>query len=345
MLKAILTRSFLAATAAMTVAGCASSSVDDPQPADEKQEMRFAVNDVSSRALATNSTLTTEGSTFDVWGQMVRTQPTGGTRIKVFDGVTVTRTATDWTYDNPQYWFPGFTYDFKAIYSAGENLTTTYGDDGSLTVSNFDGTKGIDLLLANETRICPEAVAGGTTPMGTVDLKFRHQLSRVTFRGYSDEKLLGTGRRIVVTKIAVGGFASKGDVTVDGATGTATWTTDAIDSNPVKTISSETGIFLEYAGTDLFDGDAALLVIPQQIPDGAYVEITYKYNMGADYTHTARASLNNGGVTKWEAGKSYRYPFTFNEGIFWDLPTVDAWIDSPINGRPGFNIDIDNNSI
>lgn len=118
MLKAILTRSFFAATAAMTVVGCASS-VDDPQPADEKQEMRFAVNDVSSRALATNSTLTTEGATFDVWGQMVRTQPAGGTRIKVFDGVTVTRTATDWSYDNPQYWFPGFTYDFKAIYKIG----------------------------------------------------------------------------------------------------------------------------------------------------------------------------------------------------------------------------------
>lgn len=325
---------------------CVSTS-DEPASADIRSEMRFGVKSENSRAVVDDATFATDGTAFDVWGSFGENNDSPSQSI-ILTKEAVVRSEGDWKYVHLQYWLPKFAYNFQAIYPSSVSSDVKFeAATRRLTVENFDSSKSVDLMAAS---VSVDAATTATyedpavTP-APVDLRFSHLLSRVTFRGYSDEKLLGTGRRIVVTKIAVGGFASKGDVTVDGATGTATWTADAIDSNPVKTISSETGIFLEYAGTDLFDGDAALLVIPQQIPDGAYVEITYKYNMGADYTHTARASLNSGGVTKWEAGKSYRYPFTFNEGIFWDLPTVDAWIDSPINGRPGFNIDIDNNSI
>ena len=313
MLKAILTRSFLAATAAMTVAGCASSSTDEPQPADDRQEMRFAVNDVSSRALATNSTLATQGAAFDVWGQMVRTQPTGGTRIKVFDGVTVTRTATDWTYDNPQYWFPGFTYDFKAIYSAGENLTTTYSDDGSLTVSDFDATKGVDLLFANETRVCPEAAADGTTtPMGTVDLKFRQQLSRVTFGVRTDDRYTGGDnvRKIVVDAIEVTGVNGAATLNI-AADGKTSWSIAADAAKAVYSNSSDGGITLTNDYQDLFPGDKVILAIPQTL-NGVKVKVSYHYTVGSLGDVSTEINLNG----TWEAGKSYRYPIIINTHIF-----------------------------
>lgn len=335
MLKAILTRSFLAATAAMTVAGCASSSVDEPQPADEKQEMRFAVNDVSSRALATNSTLTTEGSTFDVWGQMVRTQPTGGTRIKVFDGVTVTRTATDWTYDNPQYWFPGFTYDFKAIYSAGEKITTNYGDDGSLTISNFDATKGVDLLFANETRVCPEtATDGTTTPMGTVDLKFRHQLSRVTFGVRTDDRYTGGDnvRKIVVDAIEVTGVNGTATLNV-AADGKTSWSIAADAPRVTYSNSPDGGMELSNDYQDLFPGDKVILAIPQTL-NGVKVKVSYHYTTGSLGNVSTEINLNG----TWEAGKSYRYPITINTHIFFGTPEVDEWTTAPISNND-FNIE------
>lgn len=336
----------VAGISCLTLLGACASIDDEPKAPVSGLAMQFDVETANSRAVASDETFETDGTAFKVWGSFGGGSGNAAPAI-VFSGETVTRNSGKWTYSNTQYWLPGFEYDFNAIYPASAAGDATYDhDNNSITLTGLDSTKGIDLMAAysNVDAATTATYQDPDVNPAPVDMRFSHLLSRITFRGYSDEKLLGTGRRIVVTKISIGGFSSNGDVKIskisDGVV-TSDWTPATPTTGEIKSISGDT--YLEYTGTDLFTGDNALLIIPQDIPDGAYLEVTYRYNMGADYEHTARANLKQGGITKWEAGKSYRYPFTFNEGIFFNLPTVDSWTDSPINGRPGFNVDIDNN--
>lgn len=331
------------------LAGCASTS-EEPESPTARQAMRFGVKIDESRAIVTNETLKADGESFSVWSTFSRDDEEQTVApILLFDGETVTRSEGTWSYENTQYWFPKYDYQFRAIYPAGMDGVSTSFDEttGNLSLKNFDTTKGIDLMAAATTvaAAVTETYENPDVTPAPVNMEFKHLLSRITFSGHSDENLHGTGRKIIVTGVTVGGFRTKGDVvfsTNEDGTQSATWTLSDPDENSVVTLTPTDGIELSYEGTDLFAGDNAILVAPQSIPTNAYIEINYKYNLEVDYPHKARANLRVSGLTRWEAGKSYRYPFTFNDAVFFDLPTVDPWSNSPINGRPGFNVDIDN---
>ena len=332
------------------LAGCASTS-EEPESPTARQAMRFGVKIDESRAIVSNATLNADGASFSVWSTFSRNDEEQSVApLLLFDGETVTRSGGTWSYANTQYWFPKFDYQFQAIYPAGmEGVNTSFDTNtGNLSLKNFDTTKGTDLMAAATTVSAAETEKyenPDVTP-APVNMEFKHLLSRITFSGHSDENLHGTGRKLIVTEVKVGGFRTTGDVELstnaDGIQ-SATWTLSEPDENSVVTLTPTDGIELSYEGTDLFTGDNAILVAPQSIPANAYIEITYKYNLEAEYIHKAKANLRVSGLTRWEAGKSYRYPFTFNDAVFFDLPTVDPWSSSPINGRPGFNVDIDNN--
>ena len=85
----------------------ACSSSDEPA-ADPSVPVGFSVQ-TETRAAVTGNTLP-DGSLFKVWG--------GYDGNNVFDGRKVTKTASGCTYTGTEYWVPGKTYNFHAVYPA-----------------------------------------------------------------------------------------------------------------------------------------------------------------------------------------------------------------------------------
>ena len=334
MSKGFHLRPMLPVIAAVLLAcGCSERPADGA--ADHARAMRFGTARVSTRGVVGTAELQAAGSAFAVWGICRKGD---AAPIRVFDGTRVVSDGGQWSYGEPQYWLPMFTYDFRALYPAdlpaGASVAFV-GDGPHLTVGDFDAVSGVDLLAASPAPI--ECDPGRT--MGPVNLEFRHLLARVRFVGRSDEQHLGTGRRIVIDRAVLYGIRTRGDWS--GASFAeelpGSWTPRG------ELLGAESGTYVAESvelatdGTDLFADERALLFIPQELTD-AVLEITYHYDCSESDRYTGRVALKSVSE-RWEAGKSYRYPFTISDRIFFDTPAVEAWQYAPINGSD-FNVDL-----
>lgn len=168
----------------------ACSSSDEPA-ADPSVPVGFSVQ-TETRAAVTGTTLP-DGSLFKVWG--------GYDGNNVFDGRDVTKTASGCTYTGTEYWVPGKTYNFHAVYPAelpaGATLTVA---DGRVSVSNFDcsatGDAAVDLMTASAPDIKADEIIANQNP---VELTFSHLLSHISF--VFDNQLTG-GYAAEVTDIS-----------------------------------------------------------------------------------------------------------------------------------------------
>ncbi len=315
--------------------GCSDDHAD--QTEDDARMVRFGTTRVNTRGVTGNAELQAAGSAFGVWGTC---RKSGSAPMPVFDATTVTCDGNgQWSYDDPQYWLPAFTYDFRALHPADlPQGASAAGSGTQLNVTGFDAASGVDLLAA-----APASIAcNGFGAMAPVNLEFRHLLARVTFVGRSDEQYLGTGRRIVIDRAVLYGMRTQGSWSSEPFTAQkpGAWTPTG---DPVASADSgyTTAAFdLATDGTNLFPGDERMFFIPQELT-GVKLEITYHYN----YSDTGQplrftSSVELGSVSeRWEAGKSYRYPFTISDHIFFETPTVEEWQYAPING-PDFNVDL-----
>lgn len=159
----------------------ACSSSDEPA-ADPSVPVGFSVQ-TETRAAVTGTTLP-DGSLFKVWG--------GYDGNNVFDGREVTKTASGCTYTGTEYWVPGKTYNFHAVYPAElpAGATLTVAGDGTVSVSNFDcsatGDAAVDLMTASAPDIKADEIIASQNP---VELTFSHLLSHISF--VFDNKLTG----------------------------------------------------------------------------------------------------------------------------------------------------------
>lgn len=151
----------------------ACSSSDEPA-ADPSVPVGFSVQ-TETRAAVTGTTLP-NGSLFKVWG--------GYDGNNVFDGREVTKTASGCTYTGTEYWVPGKTYNFHAVYPAElpAEAKLTVAGDGTVSVSNFDcsatGDAAVDLMTASAPDIEADKIIASQNP---VELTFSHLLSHISF--------------------------------------------------------------------------------------------------------------------------------------------------------------------
>lgn len=151
----------------------ACSSSDEPA-ADPSVPVGFSVQ-TETRAAVTGTTLP-NGSLFKVWG--------GYDGNNVFDDREVTKTASGCTYTGTEYWVPGKTYNFHAVYPAElpAGATLTVAGDGTVSVSNFDcsatGDAAVDLMTASTPNIKADKIIASQNP---VELTFSHLLSHISF--------------------------------------------------------------------------------------------------------------------------------------------------------------------
>ena len=274
----------------------ACSSSDEPA-ADPSVPVGFSVQ-TETRAAVTGTTLP-DGSLFKVWG--------GYDGNNVFDGREVTKTASGCTYTGTEYWVPGKTYNFHAVYPAelpAEAILTVAGD-GTVSVSNFDcsatGDAAVDLMTASalDDIKADEIIAN----QNSVELTFSHLLSHISFA--FDNQL--TGYAAEVTDISFS-IQVKGDY--NSSTEPSPWTNlipGAITLYPADAP-------LKVANRSSVTSDPAL-VIPQS---NTGVNVTF--------TVTIREIIDEAGSTmtvvkrftsplattdgEWKMGQRYEYKAT-----------------------------------
>lgn len=285
----------------LAAASCTDTLVG--QPDTDTRAITFQTPQADTRAAVTGTSLTS--GSFLVWGGY------GGNATNVFDAVTVTGENNVWTYEGTRYWKAGETYNFYAVYpSSGTNAgyeSASYDENGNLTITNFDCTKGVDLMTASrEGCVADDMVANGTP----VKFTFQHLLARVNIVGHSE------GGKANITS------ASLTNVAIEGDYKRQQW--QISESNDEYPIVSN--FELPPVPTDI-SGD--LLLLPQNV-SGIKLCIEYQYPgivdsdgnpISKEITYSLPVSIQD-----WEAGMSYKYSFTLiGDYIIFDVPQVNEW--------------------
>ena len=333
-------RPFLCALTLLCAAGCSDASTEPaPEPSREGLAMRFGIPDLESRAAFTAADLQQTGAAVRVWGTYHKSGPSAPVAAAtVFDGTVVTRDdAGLWNYDETQYWFPGFTYHFRALFpadfaarsnAAAAIAAADRGDGMHLTVAGFDASKQLDLLAAAAGPIESRPAVAASK----VAFRFLHLLAQVRFTAFADPD---AGAAVTVTSVRLHGIPRIADWSGAGldpataARGSWSWNavttaddTFAADDSP-KTLS------VDAAAPTALLADRTLL-IPQRL-DGCRLTIAYRYaGETADRTASVSLAAVSGALSRWEAGKSYRYRITIGPAdfILFEAPTIEPWQES-----------------
>lgn len=239
---------------------------------------------------------------FQVWGLMSKGEQTGNP----FDGTTVTKSGSDWTYTTPVYWENGYNYSFVAIAPAGFgtfNAPTTVGQYGSIDFTNDGET---DLIYDVNGEHASKAVSTEGQCPAAIDFIFNHLLSRVKF---TFTNAMDDGSTINVTGVTITNANTKATATLGE---TATWAL-AKDNIPGN---------LTF-GNVLLDGQATDFAAPEsKATDHKYM--IPAISNGQKYTVIFTVTRHHSGVTDqydhtvelpeitMEQGKSYNFTAELN---------------------------------
>lgn len=241
------------------------------------------------------------GDAFSVWGGY-----NGAT--SVFNNETVTYNGTAWTYTGGnRYWTFGNSYDFYAVYPTGVGSCDT---QGTITVRDFDCSKGVDLMTAEETGISYKE----GDPTEAVSFTFRHELARVNIVVQVDPQVSVTDLSATLS-----GYTSSGTLTRPKS-GDASWVTTGTSN------FNKGGIDIpENTSYDLF-GD--LLLIPQSTEG-----ITLTLNLTRDGSPVKYTAHFDESITAWSAGQPYRYVLHIKvDAITFSNFTADEWGETHTGG-------------
>lgn len=280
----------------------ACSSSDEPA-ADPSVPVGFSVQ-TETRAAVTGTTLP-DGSLFKVWG--------GYDGNNVFDGREVTKTASGCTYTGTEYWVPGKTYNFHAVYPAElpAGATLTVAGDGTVSVSNFDcsatGDAAVDLMTASAPDIEADKIIASQNP---VELTFSHLLSHISF--VFDNQLTG-GYAAEVTDISFS-IQVKGNYISTEASPWTNLTLGAITLYPAaaplkvangSSVTSDPALVIPQSNTGV---NVTFTVTIREIID----EATGSTTMTVVKRFTSPLATTDG---KWEMGQRYEYKATLTDEL------------------------------
>lgn len=284
----------------------ACSSSDEPA-ADPSVPVGFSVQ-TETRAAVTGTTLP-DGSLFKVWG--------GYDGNNVFDGRKVTKTASGCTYTGTEYWVPGKTYNFHAVYPAElpAGAKPTVADDGTVSVSNFDcsatGNAAVDLMTASAPDIEADEIIASPN---SVELTFSHLLSHISF--VFDNQLTG-GYAAEVTDIS---FLIKVKGDYNSSTEPSPWTTLTPGAITLYPAADPAAAPLTVANRSSVTSDPAL-VIPQgntRVNVNFTVTIREIIDEDTGSTMTVVKRFTSPLATtdgEWKMGQRYEYKATLTDKL------------------------------
>ncbi len=326
-------------SAALILAGCSDNSIllDDGRLTGQGTDMiQFSDSYVDNITRASKSP-SAGGTGFDagdvmaIYGYQTIADPSQVVRI--FNNTPVTKqTDGTWTYQDPRYWNIGSLYEFYGIYPASIGHTfnpvynTPYFTIPDFTVQNKKDNQ-VDVMIAAKNT---------TSPYNTVNMVFNHLLCNVNFYLKVQDKFVNEGiESFRVLDFSVTDLRGKGTYTQTGFDSNnkavGAW---AVDENSIYLFEEVSPVSISK-GQQVSLGDD-LLLMPQQLSDGAIVKITYKatYKDGTTSVFgpktfklntaiaTARGTGQQKVITEWEPDYRYNYYLAVNPSINTD-PTVD----------------------
>lgn len=253
------------------------------------------IKDLQDNGFNVNAYFTANGSKFDF------------TKSLSYDDVSGI-----WGYDDIEYWLPGATYYFKALYPTNAGTIDNKTSAQSLTISNFDVTSQTDLLVAETEAIVVDASIGSPTGGSVVNLTFQHLLANVVIKALSEINTPISVERIELRDISVG--ADYNGRSWNSSTPKGTY---GINSNMQLTKATSDTDF-----KDITNG--GLLVIPEQIngTQKLYVKTSFKEYEIAFPT-----------IYSWNSGQRYTYTLVIKqENIEFNEPKVEIWDEENATG-------------
>lgn len=278
---------YAAAVALMAIAGC-TKTVHTPE--NGRHSIGFNVQEpVKSAVTGANDIVS-----FKVWGWY----GSGTARDKnVFNGTRVDKTGSGWTYDNLQYWVPDMNYTFYAVSPFGKGECS---EEGTVKVENFDcsatGSDAVDLMTA-------EPVEGsGNTPSNVV-FNFRHELAKVKFTVKTADP-----DGVTVSLLKLYGISAKGSLERPKE-GNASWRLENAAGSDNTPYSVNEEVVLNAGNSYTAEPFGELLLPPHTALAEARLSFSYYYGSNSTQIKSADIPLaaGTGGITSWEAGKSYNY--------------------------------------
>lgn len=311
---------FLPFAVALMFSSCAETSGPDEGTADART-IRFASAALTRAAIDDANGLNTPGKSFSVWGNYTDNASGSGTVTGVFDAEKVTYSAgTGWGYENTEYWYPGKTYRFYALYPSvdelGAGTTAACDNDGNFTVTGFDATHGIDLMVA---RAEPQGINSVQDPASPVAFTFAHRLARLSFA------VRAVGCEATVTAFKVNGVTWKANLTCP-ASGTPSWsggekTTDG-DSRLTKADGNIT-----VSGGNTITMLQDVLLPPHTAADltDAVINMAYRLKGDTGDDRTAEVELATTEIPHWDAAQQYSYTLTVSASSLTLTWKVKPW--------------------
>lgn len=296
----------IASFALLLAVGVACSTDDVPQEPLGTYPILFRCMD-ETRAVATVGSMQSDTNGFDVYAfftnNAINASQSFNKTVKYDDA------SGKWLYSGLEYWIPGATYYFKAVYPttinyAVDNSTTTQ----PLTITGYDITKQYDILVAETSREGLLVNADGEPTSGSiVNLNFKHLLANVVVKIKAEVNV--TINNVSLKYVPVKGsyadgswsYSSQGNIEKDGLN---------------KSLSSSSD---EYH--DVTDG--GFLAFPCDIND------TKLFIKTSDKTYELPLTA----PTSWVAGNRYTYTLTIKQdNILFDEPTVEEWDEENATG-------------
>ena len=215
-------------------------------------------------------------------------------------------------YEGVEYWIPGATYWFKAVYP--KELTYTIDNstkDQRLTISNFDITSQQDILVATTDALVVDEEMQAPATGSVVGLQFQHLLANVVVKIKAEVNV--TINDITLKYIPVKGTYNNG-----------LWVDYSEQGNIEKV-----GIYksLSSSSNEYHDVTAGgFLVFPNSSVDGSQ----YLYIRTSDKTYDLPLPST---PNKWVAGNRYTYTLVIMQNdILFDEPTVEEWDEENATG-------------
>lgn len=277
---------FAAAVALMAIAGC-TKTVHTPE--NGRHSIGFNVQEPVKSAVTGAADITS----FEVWGWY----GSNTDRNKnVFNGTQVRNTQSGWIYDNLQYWVPDMNYTFYAVYPFGFGECSA---KGTVTIENFDcsatGSDAVDLMTAG-------AVEGSGNSPQSVVFNFRHELAKVKFTVKTADP-----DGVTVSLLKLYGISAQGSLTKTPENGSSWVLGDAVTADNTSYSAGE--VVLNTGNNYTAEPFGELLLPPHAALAEARLSFSYYYGSNSTQIKSADIPLaaGTGGITSWEAGKSYNY--------------------------------------
>lgn len=214
-----------------------------------------------------------------------------------------------WAFTSPEYWIPGATYWFKAVYPKTIG-SVEYASQSSpiLKIKDFDINSQTDLLVAEAGPLTVDPVLGAPESGSVVSLQFKHLLANVSVMVKSEIS------DVKVKTITFANVANKGNLNENN------WS-----SNEETTLTKSMEVSLDKDADFVDVTDGGFLVIPQDIDGG-------KQKLYIETSHKIYNDITIPKIT-WKSGKRYAYTLIIKqENIVFNEPTVEEWDEENATG-------------